>query len=71
MPASRLTLKLAALPSKLRRLSRSLYAGQATPDDAWALSALTLSEGRVYLGMDARDREHAVRVARALLTGHP
>ncbi|GGQ99765.1 HD domain-containing protein [Deinococcus ruber] len=71
MPASRLTRKVAALPAKLRRLARSLHAGQATPDDAWALAALTPSEGRVYLGMDARDREHAVRVAQALLTDHP
>ncbi|WP_425147068.1 HD domain-containing protein [Deinococcus sp.] len=63
--------KLSGLPAKLRRLARSLHAGQAIPDDAWALAHLTPAEARVYLGMDARDREHAERVTRALLSAHP
>ena len=63
--------RLLALPAKLRRLGRSLHAAQAAPDDAWALAQLTAGERRVYLSMDARDREHAVRVAQALLAGQP
>lgn len=59
--------KLVSLPAKLRRLSQSLRSTQASPDDAWALVWLTPGEVRVYLGMDARDREHALRVTRALL----
>jgi len=59
--------KLVSLPAKLRRLSQSLSSTQVSPDDAWALVWLTPGEVRVYLGMDARDREHALRVTRALL----
>lgn len=59
------------LRAKLRRLAHSLTSGQAHPDDAWALAQLTAGEGRVYLGMDPRDREHAVRVAQGLLAGVP
>jgi len=63
--------KITGLPAKLRRLSRSLSAGQAHPDDAWAAPHLTAGEWRVYLGMDARDREHALRVADALRSACP
>ncbi|GHG02414.1 phosphohydrolase [Deinococcus piscis] len=59
--------RLRALPDKLRRLRRSFRESQARPDDCWALARLTPAEGRLYLRMDARDREHAVRVAQALL----
>lgn len=69
--APRLLQKFRHLPGKIRRLSRSLQASQARPDDAWALTQLTPAEARLYLGMDARDREHACRVTRALLTAHP
>ena len=62
---------LAGLPAKLRRLSRSLRAGQARPDDTWAAAHLTLGEWRVYLGMDPRDREHALRVTWGLLAACP
>lgn len=67
----RLLQKLRHLPGKLRRLSRSIRASQARPEDAWALGLLTPAEARLYLGMDARDREHACRVTRALLAAHP
>ena len=63
--------KLTGLPAKLKRLSRSLTAAQANPDDAWAAACLTASEWRVYIGMDPRDREHALRVTRTLLLACP
>ena len=63
--------KLTGLPAKLRRLSRSLRARQANPDDRWAASRLTAGEWRVYIGMDPRDREHALRVTRGLLLACP
>lgn len=63
--------RLSALPDKLRRLRRSLRESQAHPDDLWALARLTAAEGQVYLGMDARDREHAVWVAQALERSYP
>lgn len=56
---------------KVARLKRSLHEGQASPDDFWALARLTPAEGRVYLSLDARDREHACRVTQALLAQHP
>ncbi|KQR27744.1 HD domain-containing protein [Deinococcus sp. Leaf326] len=56
---------------KLRRLARSVREADAFPDDRWATSLLTPAEARVYLGMDARDREHACRVTRHLLRDHP
>ena len=65
------TQKLTGLPAKLRRLSRSLLAAQASPDDTWALTHLNTGEARVYLGMDPRDREHALRVAQGLLAAVP
>jgi putative nucleotidyltransferase with HDIG domain len=63
--------KFSGVPAKIRRLSRSLAATQAYPDDAWAVPRLASGELKVYLGMDARDREHAVRVAKALLEAQP
>ena len=63
--------KLIHLPGKVRRLSRSVRERQARPDDAWAVSVLTPPEARLYLSMDARDREHACRVAGALIAAHP
>lgn len=71
LPPKLLPPKLLSLPAKLRRLSQSLSAAQAHPDDAWALRCLTPGEARVYLGMDARDREHALRVTQALLRDVP
>lgn len=50
----------------MQRLWRSRREGQARPDDAWALARLNPAEWAVYRSLDARDREHAVRVARAL-----
>ena len=71
LPDMALRQKLSGLPAKLRRLGRSLTAGQARPDDAWTAPYLTPGERRVYLGMDPRDREHALRVTRALLAEWP
>lgn len=48
-----------------------MHEAQATPDDAWAFARLTCAEARVYAAMDARDREHAVRVAQALAAACP
>ena len=41
------------------------------PDDAWAERLLPEAERGLYLRMDPRDRDHAVRVARTLLKRHP
>lgn len=54
-----------------RRTARSFSEAQAEPDDAFAQSVLRPEELRLYLGMDARDREHAVEVARALAREFP
>ncbi|TDE84781.1 HD domain-containing protein [Deinococcus sp. S9] len=70
-PMARLLRKARGYVGKLRRLTRSLTAKAAHPDDAWATAQLTPAEARVYLAMDARDREHACRVARHLLREHP
>jgi putative nucleotidyltransferase with HDIG domain len=59
------------LGAKLKRLARSVRAAQASPDDAWARHRLNAGEARVYLGMDPRDREHALRVAQGLLAEVP
>lgn len=53
------------------RTIRSLSERLARPDDAFARSRLPSAEYRLYAAMDARDREHAVRVTRTLLTRHP
>ena len=58
-------------PGKLARLARSLSAAQADPDDVWAALWLNAGERLVYLRMDPRDREHAVRVARRLARDTP
>ncbi len=57
--------------ARVQRMLRSIFAGFARPDDAWAKSVLSSAEHSVYIRMDPRDREHAVRVARALLERHP
>ena len=54
-----------------RRTARSLVESQAQPDDAFARERLRPEELRLYRGMDARDREHAVQVARALVQEFP
>ena len=43
----------------------------AKPDDAWAKQHLPRAEYQIYSTMDARDREHAGRVARRLLALKP
>ncbi|WP_293913997.1 HD domain-containing protein [Deinococcus sp.] len=69
--SSGLTGKWRRLPGKVQRLSRSVRHTQAAPDDTWALTLLTPAEARLYLDMDARDREHACRVTGALYAAHP
>lgn len=59
------------LPGKISRLARSLSAAQASPDDDWAARFLQDGELPTFLAMDPRDREHAVRVARAVLREAP
>lgn len=63
--------KRTKLMARVQRTLRSSFAFLAKPDDAWAKSVLSSAEYTVYERMDARDREHAVRVARALLSLHP
>jgi putative nucleotidyltransferase with HDIG domain len=70
-PVARLSRKALGYVGKVRRLARSLSVRLAYPEDAWAVTHLTAAEARVYLGMDPRDREHACRVTRHLLRGHP
>ena len=53
------------------RTVRGVHPSLVTPDDAWASSRLSDAERGLYLAMDPRDRDHAVRVARALLRTHP
>lgn len=65
------TPKGATLWARAQRTLRSSFAILARPDDTWARSLLSGAEYAVYIGMDARDREHAGRVARALLERHP
>ncbi|MFC3833285.1 MULTISPECIES: HD domain-containing protein [Deinococcus] len=67
----RLGRKARGYVAKIRRLLRSVRVEDAHPDDAWAHARLTPAEERVYAAMDPRDREHACRVAQALLRGHP
>lgn len=54
-----------------RRTVRSITESQAEPDDGFARDVLRPEELRLYLGMDARDREHAVEIARALVSEFP
>ncbi len=53
------------------RLARALLPHFANPDDHWARTILPESEFAVYSRMDARDREHAVRVTKKLLELYP
>lgn len=57
--------------ARLVRVLRSMFAFLARPDDAWARSLLSNAEWSVYTRMDPRDREHGIKVARALLDQHP
>jgi hypothetical protein len=53
------------------RLTRALLPGLAHPDDDWARMILPPAEYGVFLKMDVRDREHAVRVTKKLLNLYP
>ncbi len=59
------------MKKRLKRLLKAFFPHLARPDDAFALSLLKGEERALYLAMDPRDREHAVRVARRLLKAHP
>ena len=59
------------LAARIQRTLKSSFAILARPDDAWARQLLPSAEYAVYARMDARDREHAVRVAREILGRHP
>lgn len=48
------------------RTVRGVHPALAAPDDAWAEARLPPPERRLYRDMDARERDHAVRVAKAL-----
>jgi putative nucleotidyltransferase with HDIG domain len=50
---------------------RGVHPALAAPDDAWAARRLPGPERALYLGMDPRERDHAVRVAKALLGCRP
>jgi HD domain len=65
------SVKLTGVMGRLFRLARALSPGFARPDDTWAQSVLSKAEFGVYLNMDARDREHAVRVTKRLLVLYP
>jgi hypothetical protein len=56
---------------RLKRLVKAFAPRLAHPDDAWALSRLSQAEAQLFLAMDARDRDHAVKVARKLLERYP
>lgn len=53
------------------RTARAFVPGLARPDDAFAASWLPRVEFDLYQRMDVRDRDHACRVARALLAQAP
>ena len=59
------------LVNRLNRLLRAIHPALARPDDAWAAQRLPALEYSVYIRMDPRDREHAVRVAQKLLELYP
>ncbi|AFV75100.1 hypothetical protein Theos_0012 [Thermus oshimai JL-2] len=59
------------MKKRLKRLLKAFFPHLARPDDAFALRLLKGEERALYLAMDPRDREHAVRVARRLLKAHP
>lgn len=50
---------------------RGVHPALAAPDDAWAARCLPESEWPLYRAMDPRERDHAVRVAKALLRRRP
>lgn len=51
------------------RTARAFVPALARPDDTFAAAWLSQAEYALYLRMDRRDRDHACRVARALLAG--
>ncbi len=63
--------RAARLLARMARLLRALHPMFARPNDAWAKAKLSPEEYSVYARMDARDREHAVRVAQKLLQLQP
>jgi HD domain len=65
------SVKLWGVIGRIFRLARALSPRFANPDDAWARTILPESEYAVYSRMDARDREHAVRVTKKLLALYP
>jgi hypothetical protein len=56
---------------RVNRLFRAMHPAFAKPNDAFALQHLPEPEYTIYANMDARDREHAVRVTQHLLTQKP
>jgi hypothetical protein len=53
------------------RLVRALSPNFAHPDDQWAQNILSAAEFTVFSRMDARDREHAIRVTKKLIALYP
>lgn len=53
------------------RLVRALSPKFAHPDDIWAQKILSAPEFSVFARMDARDREHAIRITQKLVTLYP
>jgi len=53
------------------RTVRGVHPALAAPDDAWADRRLPGPERALYRRMDPRERDHAVRVARAVLLRRP
>ncbi len=53
------------------RTVRGVHPRLVAPDDAWAEARLVASERDLYRAMDPRERDHAVRVAKALLRRRP
>jgi putative nucleotidyltransferase with HDIG domain len=56
---------------RINRLIRAMRPEFAQPNDTWAAQHLPESEYPIYANMDARDREHAVRVAQRLMVLKP
>ncbi len=63
--------RVVRLKNIVRRTFLAFSPDFAQPDDAFAKTYLPTAELKLYLGMDARDRCHAVEVARAVLNEHP
>ena len=59
------------LIGRVNRLLRAVHPTLVRPDDAWAARRLPQTEYSIYIRMDVRDREHAVRVAQKLLELYP